>query len=95
MQGNVTVQSAPFYLADPVPEFFKTHLLCISSAFTVGVIAIENTGSFFLGHPVHVGYIFCWSCFWTNSFDLAALLTTCDLVGAWANPIQTLSQGLF
>ena len=25
-----------------------------------------------------VGYIFCWSRFWTNSFDLEALLTTCD-----------------
>ena len=24
-----------------------------------------------------VGYIFCWSRFWTNSFDLEALLTTC------------------
>ena len=24
-----------------------------------------------------VGYIFCWYHFWTNSFDLEALLTTC------------------
>ena len=36
--------------------------------------------SFFYRHPVCVGYIFCWSHFWTNSFDLEALLTTCAQV---------------
>ena len=27
---------------------------------------------------IYVGYIFHWSHFWTNSFDLEALLTTCE-----------------
>ena len=35
----------------------KTHLTFIPSAIFMGVMTIQNMGSFFLGHPVHTKHI--------------------------------------
>ena len=40
------------------PELFKTHLTFISGAIFVGIMANSNMGAFFLGHPVHIQFIF-------------------------------------